>query len=253
MSGNQGPLHSADTERSRQQLLELLPRSTPFRERLDIVARSETARFVGGDFYDFYKVNDNQLAVIMADVSAQGSSATHHAALVKSIFHELAPLGLTAHEFAARANAAVCERFERGIFVTALIALVTMDASTVTFVRCGHCYPLLWHASTGKVITVISEGMGLGILPEGGSHIEQACFRLRKGDAVLLYTDGLIEARNSAGEEYGIGRLRRLFRAEVQAGSDDLARSILDEIRRFSPDPVDDRSVMALKWASSAI
>lgn len=228
---------------------QLLPQAIPFRERLDIAAVSETAPSVGGDYFDFRKVSDTHLAVILTDVSASGEQAVRHAHIVKDIFHSLAPNAVETDDFARHANQAVLHAFDKGVFVTAVFALINVDTSIVSLVRCGHCYPLLWRGEKSEVLVVTPEGPGLGILSEAERpKFEEKQISLNEKDCLLLYTDGVMEANNQEREEYGMERLVHSLARHAGENSANIVASILGDVHVHASEVRDDMTVMALKW-----
>ena len=213
----------------------ILPREVPRLAGLEIVARYVPMSAVAGDFYDFLVVDDRRIGILVADVTGHGVPAALIASMLKVAF-----AGQTAHaEDPARVlaglNRALCGKFEEH-FVTAAYVFVDLDKFVLRYSGAGHP-PLLLAPRTNaqgresESREVEANGLMLGLFPEATySSVEIA---LDAGDRVLLYTDGILEAMNSAREEFGKPRLKKFLAASSSSASH-LADALLLELRRWS-------------------
>lgn len=217
----------------------LIPAAAPALPGCEIACHNEPAREVGGDYYDFYRSGKDSLSILVSDVSGKGTSAAFHMAEVKGIFHGLIRQHSGPAQFLSLANEAVGRCFERGSFVTATFLKVDSGKKTVELARAGHCPTLLYSASTGKAKYLKDNGTALGILRNGGfeKHLKAGRLKCRKGDALVLYTDGITEARkalNGSFEEYGYGRLQSAVERAGKGSADGICRTVLDDLARFT-------------------
>jgi len=213
----------------------ILPREVPRLAGLEIVARYVPMSAVAGDFYDFLVVDDRRIGILVADVTGHGVPAALIASMLKVAF-----AGQTAHaEDPARVlaglNRALCGKFEEH-FVTAAYVFVDLDRFVLRYAGAGHP-PLLLAPRTNargrdsESREVETNGLMLGLFPEATySSVE---ISLDAGDRVLLFTDGILEAMNSAREEFGKSRLKRFLAASSSSASQ-LADALLLELRRWS-------------------
>ena len=213
----------------------ILPREVPRLAGLEIVARYVPMSAVAGDFYDFLVVDDRRIGILVADVTGHGVPAALIASMLKVAF-----AGQTAHaEDPARVLAgltrALCGKFEEH-FVTAAYVFVDLDRFVLRYAGAGHP-PLLLAPRTNargrdsESREVETNGLMLGLFPEATySSVE---ISLDAGDRVLLFTDGILEAMNSAREEFGKSRLKRFLAASSSSASQ-LADALLLELRRWS-------------------
>jgi len=213
----------------------ILPRDVPRLAGLEIVARYVPMSAVAGDFYDFLVVDDRRIGVLVADVTGHGVPAALIASMLKVAF-----AGQTAHaEDPARVlaglNRALCGKFEEH-FVTAAYVFVDLDKFVLRYAGAGHPPVLLAprsnaHGRESEGREVEANGLMLGLFPEATySSVE---IPLDAGDRVLLYTDGILEAMNSAREEFGKPRLKKFLAASSSSASH-LADALLLELRRWS-------------------
>jgi serine phosphatase RsbU (regulator of sigma subunit)/uncharacterized protein YigA (DUF484 family) len=226
----------------------LLPRALPAVPGLDVghVYQSSARVDVGGDVYDFLALEQGQLAVVIGDVLGKGIQAAADMAMAKFSFRALARSHPHPSDFLANANEVVVEEIETGKFITMLYVTVDPSSGEVACASAGHP-PMRLVTANGDVSAVAAGGLALGIEP--GQHYPTERVRLQPGSAVVLFTDGVLEARRN-GELYGEERLDNLLASRRQLGAQDLARAILADCRAFSGgDLADDCAIVILKLA----
>lgn len=213
----------------------ILPRDVPHIAGLEIVARYVPMSAVAGDFYDFLVVDERRVGILIADVTGHGVPAALIASMLKVAF-----AGQTAHAedpalVLAGLNRALCGKFEEH-FVTAAYVFVDLDKFVLRYAGAGHP-PLLFAPRTNEngrdsdSREVEANGLMLGLFPEATySFVE---IQLDEGDRVLLFTDGILEAMNSAREEFGKSRLKKFLAASSSSASH-LADALLLELRRWT-------------------
>ena len=198
----------------------LLPDVLEQDKDFDIAAFSESADEVGGDYYDTLRVNDNQVSLIIADVSGKGTTAAFHMSQMKGIFHSLAQNCIEPDEFMRRANQALIYCLERGSFISATFFIVNTESKKVFYSRAGHCPVLYFHADDNSTEYFKDKGIALGMVRNKSyaSFIQAYQFDYKSGDIMVLYTDGITEAKNDRNEEFGYERLAAVLE-EVKANS----------------------------------
>ncbi len=248
---------SLERERLRQELMvardmqrRLLPQRFPENKRMEIAAVSEPSLEVGGDYFDFVTLDKNTVGVVIGDVSGKGVYAAFYMAEVKGIFQSLSKMTRSPRELLIRANETLMENLERKAFISVLYAIYDTARSTVTLARAGHC-PMILVSGTGHRL-IRPNGLGLG-LTEGElfqSSTEELTLTLKPGDVCLLYTDGITEARNSDGEEFGYDRLVKLANAIHHLSALEIQNRILLEIRAYCSKAgfEDDLTLVVIKW-----
>ncbi|WP_026998479.1 PP2C family protein-serine/threonine phosphatase [Eisenibacter elegans] len=230
----------------------LLPKSLFIAPNIEVDAFSDSAYEVGGDYYDFYRIDEHRTLLIIGDISGKGTSAAFNMAQLKGIFHGVSSLGLSPQELLPSLNQAVSACFDRKAFATATLALIDNEAHTVQLTRAGHCPTLYYCAHTQTLRYLMGEGLGLGILRNGSyaAHVDPQIFSYQSGDMLFFYTDGVVEAKNQTGEEYGYDRLKTLISSYVTHSVQDINQQILQDLARFTQDtPIhDDHTVLAIRF-----
>ncbi|HEX8385498.1 MAG TPA: PP2C family protein-serine/threonine phosphatase, partial [Rubricoccaceae bacterium] len=237
----------------------LFPQTLPDVPGLDIAADERPALEVGGDYYDAVRLGPGCAGVVVADVSGKGAAAAFHMAEMKGVFQVGARLTRAPVEFLCSASEALAPSLPRGTFVSAVYAVVDADAGTLAIARAGHCPPVLARDAArpdGGEWLLRGRGVALGLGSQAlfERTLDEQHVRLAPGDAVVLYTDGLVEARDAAGEEWGYVRLLAAVAAQRGGSARALLDAVLAEQRRWSatPDaPADDVTVVVLKWTGT--
>jgi serine phosphatase RsbU (regulator of sigma subunit) len=226
----------------------LLPRELPAVPGLEVghVYESSARVDVGGDVYDFLSLDESRLAVVIGDVLGKGIQAAADMAMAKFSFRALARSHPEPSDFLANANEVVVEEIEPGKFITMLYVVVDPASGEVACASAGH--PAMRVVTPmGRVIQLQAAGLALGI--DSGQEYPAERLRLQPGSSVVLFTDGVIEARRD-GELYGEERLDRLLAARGYLGAQQLAEAILADCRSFGGgDLADDCAVVVLKLA----
>jgi serine phosphatase RsbU (regulator of sigma subunit) len=226
----------------------LLPREIPRVRGLDVghVYQSSARVDVGGDLYDFVVLEDGRLAVVIGDVLGKGISAAADMALAKYTFRALARADSAPAVFLRKANDVACDEIAEGKFVTLLYVLVDAAAREVAVASAGHP-PARVVDPRGVVAPLGGTGLPLGI--EAAQLYVEERARLDPGSTVVLYTDGVVEARRDS-ELYGEERLDRLLAQGRDLSAQDLAAEILADCRAFAGGELgDDCAIVCLKLA----
>jgi sigma-B regulation protein RsbU (phosphoserine phosphatase) len=211
------------------------------------VARWRPARLVAGDFYDFLEADGGRLGLVIADVSDKGPPAALFMALTRSIVRASAPHSPSAAEGIARANRLICADSTGGMFVTLFYALLDPETGEITYVNAGHNPPLLYRRGLEVPTPLVRTGMALGVLED--APFQQVALQLEPGDCLLLYTDGVTDAVDDAGQAFGLVRLERL----VAERRNESAARIVAALERALDDftgavaPFDDVTIIAIK------
>lgn len=222
-----------DMQLARQVQESFLPTQVPRVQGFSFAALNRPAHEVGGDFYHFFNLSQNRLGVAIGDVSGKGIAAALFMARLTSDLQYHAALYPDPADLFKMLNAILCERAQQGMFVTMVYMILETDTGRISWVNAGHMIPL--HMKENRLQTpggqADKKGPPLGILPEAAWKMQTLV--LQPGDGIVLYTDGIIEARNSASEMFGCTRLNRLVRRypDVPAA---LVRQIARAVENFS-------------------
>ena len=194
-----------ELEYAKQIQLSALPTNFPEGEEYGIYAQMIAAKEVGGDFYDFYKLNDTTVAFLAADVSGKGIPAAMFMMTAKTIIKDLAERKLPVNEIFTRANEKLCENNESGMFVTAWMGILDLPTGNLQFANAGHNPPLLKRANGS--FEYLKTRAGFVLAGMEGVRYRVGELTLNPGDRLFLYTDGVPEATNADNKLYSEERL----------------------------------------------
>jgi sigma-B regulation protein RsbU (phosphoserine phosphatase) len=253
-------LHAERLQRQRSQeqikiarniQLSLLPKELPDIPQLAIGAEYDAAQEVGGDYYDIYRIDHDHLGLIVFDVAGKGVPGALLMAITATFLKMAAPRSRSPAWVLNEVNAALSAEMHRGLFVTAVYAVLQISTGELTVCSAGHPDAVVARAEDGRCENLNPRGAALGLLRPNRfrATLEQVSVVLHPGDTLLLYTDGVIEARNTAAEEFGADRLLEVVRAEAAGGPRRLAEEIHAAVLRFAGEEpqYDDTTVLALQ------
>lgn len=266
---------SIDKERLQQELmiaqkiqLQLLPQSIPHVKGFEIDGLSYPAYEVGGDYYDFVALQQEgdritRFGIVIADVSGKGTSAAFYMAELKGIFQSLSRIyPASPKELLIRANETLMRNLAKKSFVSVLYGVVDAATSTLLLSNAGHCPAVHIRAPsatepTGGDSLVRMKGLALGL--DGGKifnkHIEEETLSLSTGDVVVFYTDGVIEAIDGKGEQFGMERLAAVVAASRHKTACDIKIDLFTAVNAFTEPGgavTDDLTIVVIKAVSGA-
>ena len=214
----------------------LFPESLVLNINIEINAFTKTADEVGGDYYDIYEYSDNQVVIVIGDVSGNGTSAAFNMAQMKGVFQSLVQLGLPADSFMNYANNALSRCLEKTSFITLSLFIIDISSYTFQFARAGHCPALFYSSVTNEVFYLQSKGLGLGIIRNRDylKHIQKKEYNYAPNDIMILYTDGIVEAHNSENEEFGFDRLKNILQNNHDLNTKQISDIIVNELYNFT-------------------
>ncbi len=210
----------------------MLPASLPPSPAYTGKAWMVPAREMGGDFYDFFLLDERRLGLVIADVSGKGVPAAFFMAISRTVLQTSALYGGTTGDCLARANEALCARNPMEMFVTTFYAVLDIETGELAYSNGGHNPPLMVRRADG----VVSElprtgGVALGVMP-GLVYVEKLA-RLAPGDTLFLYTDGITEAMDREGREFTEARLEATLRESVRRPVDDVLSGVTQAVNAF--------------------
>lgn len=233
---------SIENERYKEQLKiaknvqkSLLPKDLVNNDHLTVAAYSMAADEVGGDYYDILEYRENRFGLIIGDVSGKGTSAAFQMAQMKGIFHSLANQGISPADFNKKANIALSHCLERSSFITSTYFDINTEENILTFSRAGHCPSLFYCKNKNSVDYLKCDGMGLGMVRNSSykDYVHSNTVSYHAGDTLLLYTDGITEAKNQQGEQFGSDRLKESFTAHASKAPDQVKEGIKNDLSQF--------------------
>lgn len=247
--------HDLDLALASDVQLMLLPRSMPTVPGLDIDARYLAAQKVSGDLYDVFKLGFDRVGVAVADVSGKGVSASLLMAICRTTLRQIAPLHTSPARVLAELNRTLAGDMQEGMYITMTYAVVDAGKNQVTVARAGHELVLLSRRDrrTGTYLSeyVGSEGMPVGLVDVElfDSAIEDKTLEFAPGSTLVLYTDGLTEAPNAEGKEFGGARLADALRTGYAGSAKEINTVILAAIEQFTGKTAlrDDYTILTVK------
>lgn len=230
----------------------LIPKTFPSDSWFEISCFSQAAKEVGGDFYDFLQLSEGRIAIIIGDVSGKGITAAFHMAQMKGIFHGLMQDDLEPVKFMVKANKALVHCLERTSFITSSLYIIDYKLKGFFFARAGHCHTLYYNSMTEETFYFNTEGLGLGIIRDNSyaKRIHNMHYDYNPGDVMVIYTDGIVEARNREQDEYGEDHLREMLAETYHLEADDIKHAIINDLNQFTQDtPIhDDQTLIVIKF-----
>jgi serine phosphatase RsbU (regulator of sigma subunit) len=207
-----------------------LPNEVPTLEGWQIAPFYQPAREVGGDFYDFFELDDDRMGVVVGDATGKGVPAALVVSATSSMLRAVARvLGSSSPgEVLSQVNETLSARIPQNMFVTCFYAILDPKSATLSYANAGHDLPYL-RRSDGDVEELRARGMPLGLMPAMG--YEENEIELGADEGVLFYSDGLVEAHDPNGEMFGFPRLKALVAEHSEEGS--LEETLLEELYTF--------------------
>ncbi|WP_242926758.1 GAF domain-containing SpoIIE family protein phosphatase [Pontibacter vulgaris] len=230
----------------------LIPKTFPSDNWFEISTHALAAKEVGGDFYDFLQLSESRIAIIIGDVSGKGISAAFHMAQMKGIFHGLMQQDMPPSEFMKQANSALSRCLEKTSFITSALYIIDYRMKGFMFARAGHCHTLYYNSMTDETFYFQTDGLGLGIIRDKSynNHVKEMYYDYNPGDVMVIYTDGIVEARNMANEEYTEERLKYMLTQTYHLEAEDIKCAIINDLQDFTgPDNLyDDQTLLVIKF-----
>ncbi len=216
----------------------------PLGGRCQVFGAMTPARDVGGDFYDVFKIDDDRLALTIGDVCGKGVPASLFMSQTMTTLRMAAQQGASVSAMLENANNVLCAQNPSMMFSTALYGVLDLSDGWFEYANCGHSAPLLLRAG-GGCETLPGGGSPLGIVP--GKTIPSHTTTLRRGDGLFLFTDGVTESIDPAGEEYGVERLEALLGRRHGRDASAMISAVMADVARFvaGAEPFDDITCLA--------
>ena len=219
----------------------------PERKEFNIFASMTPAKEVGGDFYDFYLIDDDHLALVIADVSGKGVPGALLMMVTKIIIKNYAMMGNSPAEILELLNNQICSNNQADMFVTVWIGILTISEGKITASSAGHEYPIVKNGSSGFEFIKDKHGFVIGGM-EGMKYTEYE-LKLGRGDTLFLYTDGLMEATNAEEEMFGKERAIRHLNNTKDAPPEIILDHMKNAVKGFVGDAMqfDDLTMLAIQ------
>jgi len=220
----------------------------PDRKEFDLYATMDPAKEVGGDFYDFFMVDDSHLALVIADVSGKGVGAALFMMISKTMINNQAAFIKSPAEVLKSVNNRLCDNNDAEMFVTVWLGILDIDTGELTASNAGHEYPTIMRAGGNFELLKDKHGMIVGGFP--GVSYPEYTIKLEPGDKLYLYTDGVAEATNAENELYGTDRLITALNKCKNGNQEEILKSIRKDIDDFVLDApqFDDITMLGIEY-----
>lgn len=196
----------------------------PDRNEFDIYASMDPAKEVGGDFYDFFLIDEDHIALVMADVSGKGVPAALFMVIAKTLLKNTAQSGISPKEVLSQVNTQLCENNEAEMFVTVWLGIMQISTGHMVCANAGHEYPAI--RRVGGQYELLHDKHGFVLAGMEGSRYREYEITLEKGDSLFVYTDGVPEATNAENELFGTDRMLEALNQNPDAASEEVIREV---------------------------
>ncbi len=214
----------------------LLPSTSPEVEGFEISGINIPARQVSGDYFDYIKIDPEHFGIVIADVSGKGIPASLIMAMCRSVLRSQAPSKASPVEVLREVNRQLFPDMKEDMFISMAYVILDHAKNEVTLARAGHDAPFLYTAATGKVTKINPPGMAVGV--DSGSVFDRLTRNftvpLEANDCLILYTDGITEALDQNGEEFGMDRTIQAIQAAAPQGAPVIVKRLTEELRTFA-------------------
>ena len=226
--------HDLEIARDIQRIL--LPAESPSINGFDISGINVPARQVSGDYFDYIKIDNDHLGVAIADVSGKGVPASLIMAICRSVLRSEATQSADPAEVLKKVNRQLYPDIKEDMFISMAYLVLDHANGGVTLARAGHDAPLLYKRETQTITPIKPPGLVVGI--DSGSVFDRLTndfkISLETGDCLVLYTDGVTEALDSEGFEFGVERMTQSVRASATDGASAIVKRVIDDVRNFA-------------------
>ena len=220
----------------------------PERPEFDIYASMDPAKEVGGDFYDFFLIDDDHLCMVIADVSGKGVPAALFMMASKIMLSNFAQTGKSPAQILAETNAAICANNREEMFVTVWLGILEISTGKLTAANAGHEYPVL--RQPGGVFELVKDKHGFVIGGMDGVRYKEYELQLEPGARLFLYTDGVPEATNAAEELFGTDRMLEALNQNTNAAPTEVLKAVRSAVDAFVEDAeqFDDLTMLCVEY-----
>ncbi len=259
LSVNNAKLYSGLTEQERMQReleiakeiqIRLLPDTIPTVNGIAVSTVMRTAREVGGDYYDCIKFNDDKMAIVIGDVAGKGVPAGMIVLIIRTVLHILAKEHVSTSDLLIGLSNRVYSQMESREFMTLLYLFWDNTQKVMRYASAGHEHILHYVHKTGKIRRIKSGGIAIGMHDDMAQFVSEKEIKVDKGDTIVLYTDGITEARSKSGDMYGLDRLQEKMSECCEKSPEEQKQIIIKDINEFTAgcEQYDDITMIVCKF-----
>jgi serine phosphatase RsbU (regulator of sigma subunit) len=251
----EGKRVSGELEMAGQLQHELLPTKAPKVKGLDIIVKNRSAEELGGDNFDII-TKDNNTYFYLGDVTGHGVPAAIIMTMVNTLINTFVEIYQTAYDVVVQTNRRLKTRIRSTFFMSMIMLRWDSAASKMSYVGCGHEYLVIYRANKGVCESTVTGGIALGMIADNSKIVKEIDIQMEKGDLIMLYTDGLTEAKNMEGEQYGLERFKKAIETFApQYEPEGVVYHVAKDFSKFVEEHVqeDDVTVIAIKYVGDGI
>jgi HAMP domain-containing protein len=228
---------------------DILPLESPSIKGLQVVAKTKPATELGGDAFNFFH-SDSKVYIYIGDVTGHGVAAGLVMTMANSLITVFSDIYDSAYDIIVHVNQYLKKHVHKAMFMTALMLCWNEKSQRLSYVGAGHEHILVYRSKTGECDSILGGGVALGMVPDNSKLVSEKELPLADGDFVVLYSDGIIEARNSAGDFFGLDRLKALVQEFApKFSADGVNYHIAKEVSAFikGVEQLDDITLIVIK------
>lgn len=220
----------------------------PDKTEFDIYASMDSAKEVGGDFYDFFFINESEFMFLIADVSGKGVPAALFMMKIKTLINNISQVGYSPKQLIKNINKKVCETNKQGLFVTMLAGIVNINTGKTTLINCGHNPPLIKRQNSKYEYLKLTPNIPLGVFDDAEFELYETT--LNAGDLIYTYTDGVTEATNINNEIFGEERLYECLNSIEETTPKTISQQIKSSLQKYTNSALqsDDITMLIFKF-----
>ncbi|HPS64636.1 MAG TPA: PP2C family protein-serine/threonine phosphatase [Ignavibacteria bacterium] len=235
---------------AREIQISMLPPSVMTLGDISILAHSEPAMEVGGDYFDYFRISDNEIGVFICDVSGHGVASALMLSGLRSSMHVILEDSTNPRVIFEKLNRMIRKTQTKKMFVTAVFGVINSNTNRMSLFNAGHLPPYKIDGMTKELLKITRHGVTLGALDEIAPETmdSEVNIEFNKGDKLIFYTDGLTEAMNSRRNEFGFENIEKVLYANLEKSSSDILNSLRAGVNKFSGDMIqqDDVTIMII-------
>lgn len=228
---------------------DILPLKSPKIQGLQIVAKNKPASELGGDSFNFIQVKD-KIYVYIGDVTGHGVAAGLIMTMANSLINVFSEIYDSPYEIIVKVNSHIKNYVKSSMFMTMVMLCWDIKNEQLSYIGAGHEHILLYHSASGECEAIISGGVALGMVPDNSKMVKEQKIKFENGDFVLLYSDGITEAKNTSGEMFGLERLKNSFMEHAnQYSAEGVNYHVAKDVSAFMAGHIqeDDMSLIVIK------
>ncbi len=229
---------------------DLLPERIPQVEGIDLAGSMVPAKEIGGDYYDFIEVSQERLGIAIGDVSGKGVPAGMLMTILQTLLHSEYQHHNNTKDLLVEINSMLSEKIKSSMFITFLLFEWNCKNRSLKYTACGHEHILHFHGNAKRLDCFRSGGIALGMTDDNSSIVRERDLPIESGDTVVLYTDGIVEARNPQGDMYGLDRLKQVVSEHAGIPAEALRQRLIQDLDFFrkGADQADDITCIVMRF-----